>query len=105
MLSLGLLELLTIILASARLTRLATTDSISARFRYWAIDRVGARLGAGAAAWVEDLFGCPWCIGYWISIATVAFVAILPTNIALLLLAPWALSYAVGTIEQWNDPA
>lgn len=45
---------------------------------------------------VGDLISCPWCIGFWISTAVVAWLVFLPA----VWLAPWALSATVGFISQ-----
>jgi len=48
------------VLASARLTRLATKDSITEPLRVRIVAKANKE-------WVETLFSCPWCIGFWIS--------------------------------------
>lgn len=57
------------VLACARLTRLVTTDTITAPLRArleLLASRVGTRYG-----WVllHELVTCPWCNGYWIGLA------------------------------------
>jgi len=47
-------------MASMRLTRLATTDSITEQARVWIVAKANKD-------WVETLLTCPWCIGFWIS--------------------------------------
>lgn len=52
---------------AARITRLATKDTLTAPIREW--------LGDRSTAWATFV-GCAWCIGWWITIAVfgVAYV-------------------------------
>lgn len=97
----NLLHLTVIVLGTARITRLITTDTIAEPL----IDRLVFGIGRRnptAGEWVNSLLTCPWCIGWWLSVAVVLTYAQTPT-VTTWLLAPWALSYAVGTLEMWND--
>lgn len=91
-----------VILATYRLTRIITTDTITERWRdrlyHWSwvepdepdayaraaatqADGVVAAQGAGqplprAGGWrtyLNELFNCPWCMGWWIAYAVTAF--------------------------------
>lgn len=69
--------------ASLRLTRLAVHDTITKPFRDFLESRESAHLLAKALAlpdtaehhrhppwtFLRQLFDCPWCIGFWISLA------------------------------------
>ena len=48
---------------AARITRLATKDTITAPIRQWIGDR--------SAVW-ETFVSCAWCIGWWITLAVFA---------------------------------
>lgn len=61
-----LLLLVLMIGASARLTHLITTDVISRKFRLWVEDFEIDHWGPEGLSFTT-LFGCPWCIGFWIS--------------------------------------
>ena len=78
-----------ITLAAARVTRLVTTDSITEPLR--------ERLTRWPLAY--ELVTCPWCIGFWISLAWVA-VWWTADGRAVWLAAPFAVSYLVGWTEQ-----
>lgn len=72
-------------LAAARLTRLVTEDTITEPLRVWASSR----------PFVYELVTCPWCIGFWISLATVGVWWTVGDR-AVWLLAPFAVSHIVG---------
>ncbi|MDQ0376504.1 DUF1360 domain-containing protein [Amycolatopsis thermophila] len=66
--------------AAARLTRLVTRDSITdvprAKLEHWAnVRKHGEEYTADDAEhdphWATQLVNCPWCIGFWITAATV----------------------------------
>lgn len=60
----------TIGLAAFRLYRIAGVDAITEPFH--------GRLNAShhpVARWVSDLVSCPWCIGFWASVALSALGA------------------------------
>lgn len=62
------LELLLMIGLTARLIRLAVVDDIAEPVRI-AVVRLAARLGDAPTRWVLALISCPFCIGFWISLA------------------------------------
>lgn len=89
---LSLTAFLVVSLAAARITRVITTDSISDPFRLFVSDRV-------QSDWVDTLLSCPWCMGFWVSLATVLVVANFPTNpLVLIFVAAFATSQVVGII-------
>lgn len=56
-------------LACARLTRLATTDTITARPREWITERADAR---ALTRPVAALLDCGWCVSVWVAGALAA---------------------------------
>lgn len=57
-------------LAAFRIYRIAGVDSIT--------EPIHGRLNASnnpVAQWVSELVGCPWCIGFWASVALTALGA------------------------------
>lgn len=65
------MALLLTVTATCRLIRLVAVDSITARLRVGVIDAVRRRSDrAGDAA--ATLIGCPFCLGWWISVGMVA---------------------------------
>lgn len=110
-------------LAALRVTRAVTLDDVGAPIRRWVAflfarygawrDRiaerqhgwVGGSTNINYVTWAEHgdtLATCVWCAGFWISLAAVAVLAIFPEDVVRWACAPWALSYVVGTVEQWN---
>lgn len=87
--------LVTGLLAHARLTRLATTDAITAPLRAAIVDRFGA---SSRPAYLAH---CRWCTGLWLA-APVALAALALAGLPLLLavlLAP-AYSHATALLAQ-----
>lgn len=62
-----LVELALLVGATARLTRLAQTDTILDPLRKPLLVRAKR---SGAKAW--ELLWCPWCLSFWIGIAVAA---------------------------------
>lgn len=85
------MDMLIIVLAAARLTRLICFDTI--------LD--GPRQAISMrSTFFSALLACPWCAGFWVSLATWIWADQLGT----FLLVPWAISYAVGVLESyWFD--
>ena len=71
------------VLASMRLTRLVNADTI--------LDPVRVRLARrfGPESTILEFLGCPWCVGFWISLAG-AFVVSVPLQ------WPWHASIMLG---------
>lgn len=85
------------LLAHARLTRLATTDQITAPLRA----KVVARFGPSSA--VAYLVHCRWCAGLWLAIpiaALVTAVAGLPHPLLTLPLLVLGYSHATGLLAR-----
>ena len=67
------MNLLIDMLATFRLTRLATRDTITEPFRQQLRHAAMRQVDSpGIAAKVDTLISCPWCVGWWIAVAVVA---------------------------------
>lgn len=53
-----MVDLVAMVLAAARVTRLVTWDSVFDGPRGWL---------SGRHRWLEGLLGCSWCAGFWVS--------------------------------------
>lgn len=97
--------LVVLMLGAYRLTRLAGWDTFApaARAREWAqgIDAEG-NITHQRPTWLIELFGCPFCLGFWISLALVATWWAWPT-VALAVALPFAISGAVGLLAKNLD--
>lgn len=92
------LVLILYVLAAMRLTRLVNADTI--------LDPVRIRLARlfGPESTLLEFLGCPWCVGFWISLAA----AVVPV---LVLHFPWwwtlplglACSQIVGMLSPWSS--
>lgn len=78
-------------LACARLTRLWVDDTITAPIRDWVLAHTHGKL--------EVLFGCPWCISLYATLAAGAVAWVWRPG--LLLLAAWQ----VGCTFYWGTQA
>jgi len=78
-------------LAAYRLTRLATQDTLPAAvaFRNW--------VRKDWPAWGSELIDCPWCFGFWVSVATAVVRRLFPRTWRMVS-RPLAISAAVGLI-------
>lgn len=63
---LTIIQILIMFFASARLTRVITTDSISIPFREWVERTEGTRSEEFIS--FTTLLNCHWCTGWWIAI-------------------------------------
>lgn len=89
------LQLLVVALGTARLTALVTGDRIARRPRWWVIDTSRAvGEGEGYAAY---LVSCPWCAGFWLSLATTCAWLLWPIATSYVLL-PWAVAFVAGAL-------
>ena len=104
---------LIVALASFRITRFLVFDSLvganiesgsrfAAALDVWAWDDGADRPGFGG--WVRDKIGtllsCPWCVGFWVAVAAVAWWAELPD--ARWVLVPWAVAGAASILSTWE---
>lgn len=84
-----------LVLAAFRVTRLVGWDDLTAPWRLW----VRRRFGKGA----ETFVACPWCIGWWISVAWWGAWLLWP-HATLVAATPWAISALVGLVAKGLDP-
>ena len=87
------IPLLILILATARIIRILTTDQIAQPIRDAATNR---------SQFTEDLIHCPWCIGFWIAIITTLSYLAAPTPSTYILL-PFAVSFLASLITVLSD--
>ncbi len=82
-------ELVILTAAVFRLWKLAAEDKIADRPRDW--------LTARAPEWFSEQLECPWCSGFWISLAAVAAHRQAP-RATLTAALPFAVSAGVGAL-------
>jgi hypothetical protein len=103
-----LVELLILSLAAYRLFRFLALDSfppmVAARTWITGETDEGERTGARRPGWLADLFACPYCLGWWISLALVSAWWAWPTA-ALAFALPWAVSALVALVTVHLDPS
>jgi hypothetical protein len=104
------IELVILVLAAYRLFRFASVDGITATLREWVTgyrdprEEDPARKTRRRPEWLADLVACPWCAGWWVSLAlTLAWWA-WPTA-AICFALPWAVSGAAALVMARLDPA
>lgn len=88
-----MVELTVLILASFRITRLVTRDTIFDTLRDKVPDSEGTSIGY--------LIRCDWCAGIWVSGAVVGITAQL-TSIPLPVLVWFAVAGALGLLASWE---
>lgn len=95
-----LITCLLLLLAVVRATRLLVFDKLTEPFREWVVGKWGTE------SMFVYLWFCPWCVGFWVSLAG-AVVAWTATEIPDYVALPWwagvpvialASSYLVGFI-------
>jgi hypothetical protein len=86
---LGLVQLAVLALAAHRVTRLLVEDTILDRPRSWVAFHSHPK--------VDELLSCPWCTGFWVSLAWAGAFLLWPLG-TLAAALPWALSSAVGLL-------
>lgn len=106
-------ELVILALGAYRLTRFLGWDEWPpiAALRTWATGWRVPRHDEGPdpvlvrqrPAWLDQLFSCPFCLGWWVSLAVAVTWYVSPT-FAVVALLPWALSGAVGLLAKNLDP-
>ena len=92
----GPVEFIILGLATYRITRLFTRDTIfeSVRNRFW--DRFppeSSKLGY--------LLTCEWCLSVWL--ASVIFISAMINTVTVLVVAPFALSAIAGLLTAYED--
>jgi hypothetical protein len=91
-----LVELVILSLASFRLTRLITTDTVTEgiRNRIWSKFPPSTKFGY--------LITCNWCTGFWVSLFFVALWLALP-QVTIVVSLVLAISALVGLISAWSE--
>lgn len=102
MTDLSVLTLVLVTLAAARITRLVTMDTIAAPARV-RLMRFHAPAGRQVNPWMVALLECPWCVGFWVAVAALPFLAFVPEPVIQWLAAPWALSFLIGALNVWTN--
>ncbi len=108
---LGWAGAITVVLAAFRITRFFIYDSMvganiesGSKFSQWLDGWAYTADGERDRTWfrgkVAGLLVCPWCLGFWISLGTVAWWAEWPE--ARWVLVPWAVSAVVGMMATWE---
>jgi Protein of unknown function (DUF1360) len=96
-------------LAVARLWRLISQDLVLAPLRDRLVGaekfKVGdAEVAKNARPAVVEFLGCPWCLGFWLSIPAVALWRYAPDDVVLWIVGVLAVSEVVGLIVRNLDP-
>lgn len=95
-----LLALPLLTLASYRVWRLIALDQITEPIRNLILWREGR-----AWAWINDMIGCTWCLGFWISgSASLAWILTFDLSLWWLVLLWPSVSSLVGMLS-WFDPS
>jgi hypothetical protein len=92
----GFFELVVLGLATYRLTRLATRDTVftSIRNKFWErFPPESSKLGY--------LFTCEWCLSVWV--ASLLFISAMISTVTVLLAVPFALSAIAGLLTAYED--
>jgi len=84
---------LAVALASYRVTRLVTRDSILDKPRMWVTERLKP------GGYLDELFHCSWCIGFWVSLVAVILVRHWPVGVAIIA-SPFAFSAVIGLLDR-----
>lgn len=82
------------VLATARVTRLVTSDKLTAPLRKRLIDRLGDE------SWVTYLAHCDWCTSMWVSAPAAVVVTLYPNRWVLMVLMWLAISQMVGLLSR-----
>lgn len=101
-------EALLIAFAAFRVWRLLAEDTILDKPRRWFLrlgnwERDGDPVPDGYRAKWGELFQCPWCLGFWISLAWWGAWQV-SEKWALVVATPFAISAGVGLIRTNLDP-
>lgn len=85
-----------------RLWRLIGVDTITQPFRDW-VTRVSEYKGehdmGGYREKLDELITCPWCLGFWITLAVWGLWLLFPTA-TLVAMTPFAVSAVVGILAK-----
>lgn len=99
-------EAILLTLGSFRIWRLLAADTILDRPRDWLTRREQYFSDETQHLYRENLdkfLHCPWCLGFWITLATWGAWLAWPQG-TLIGLTPWAISAGVGLVQRNWDP-
>jgi len=83
-------------LATYRLTRLFTRDTILESFRNWVVVQVSPREKPSSY-----LLTCEWCLSFWFG--SLVFVCYMISTVTVLVVVPFALSAIAGLLTAYED--
>jgi hypothetical protein len=99
-------DLLLILLATLRVTRLVTTDNVPGQWWIYGPLYKKAATRSPHPRWFRYMEGltCPFCVGFWIGLVAVALLALLggPGDLPVwfrYLMGAFALNYVVGHVS------
>jgi hypothetical protein len=92
----GFFELVVLSLATYRLTRLVTRDTVFSSVR----NKVWERFPPESSKF-GYLFTCEWCLSVWV--ASLLFISAMISTVTVLLAVPFALSAIAGLLTAYED--
>lgn len=92
----GALEIVVLGLATYRITRLFTRDTIMESFRNWWWERFPPE----KTRW-GYLLTCEWCLSFWV--ASLLFISAIIDSVTVLVAVPFALSAIAGLLTAYED--
>lgn len=95
-------ELALLVLAAFRTWKLIGEDTILDRPRNWTLKQAFRVAGPKGKDYVETLLECPWCAGFWVSLAWWGAWEAWP-HAALIATVPLAISAVVGVIAHFTS--
>lgn len=93
-------EFVLLALAAFRAWKLIADDDITEKPRTWVLAVVQRRRGNGKAVYWKDFLVCPWCAGFWISLAWWGAWQAWPHG-SLVVATVFALSAVVGIVAHF----
>jgi hypothetical protein len=92
------LELLLLVLAGTRLTKLIVDDRIGLPVRSWVHKR------SGDNGWWTFAFHCPWCVGMWVALGAAPLWYYFGHNpIFVMICLALAVSQAIGLLSKLSQ--
>lgn len=92
----GFLEITILGLATYRITRLFTRDTIFESFRNWFWGKFPPE-----SSKVGYLLTCEWCLSFWV--ASLIFISAMISAVIVLVMVPFALSAIAGLLTAYED--
>lgn len=94
--------------AATRLTRLAVVDDITGPIRTATIRTAARAVGPRGASFTQALLSCPFCIGFWLSAATVVSATLWSDHLwwqtaTATLTVSWLAGHAVARADMQGD--